>query len=1218
MPGDATVLEPVEESDVLPTKDCAGVPIGSWCVFDQRSVPFDAAVCYRDLVLSSAEVTHSLSSTDAHLKRCMQAFLRNRRVWKLPVRLNLNDWPSPMPYVKNMSDGKCYPSVDSAALTHKRCAIEQICLIELGGALVWMDQFFHPLSSWTKYVQALSARNRFLERSQTRPRWTSAYRRAVAQIRACADAARSNDPATFCANMGVFCERVFAKEPSSSDLTLVNGLSYTFAEMLHARVLLDLRLSHGKDDEGVDREVGQATLQQHVDLLIPWFYIINELSYKADAVAVLVVDALCNSIARSACADVADLVFEMAGNLGSRKLENIAFTDTTAPMFCGEYWSRKPTRVDVRLEAVSRFMNYATPRARFPDTPYAKSLVHTVNMFTIFLKLYNIDTLNSLGFDICQSWIDDKSECFQNGHWNLNHPRKLLKSSIDASHFFDWNAQTLVFAACAMLKYARSRRAVVYAIREEATEDLSKCGSARLHSAEIYANLDQAELMLEFLLSLPDVLFFREWGPGYEEMRGEVSVYLREIKNVREHWHTEDSKYSKAFATKKREQRKAIATLVHNCAKRACNNVLLRAQISDAQEKLSEMLEENARTVAAMEASSGRLKAAACIAQILSRAPRFAKRRADAVARAECDRARTAKEAEESRKRHEARARSLAIAIAYNRAAVKRREEALAKRAKVEQRALLQERREASKARSQAYKAEVAQRNARIREEAEAAERARLEREAKAKATRAVEEARAAEEQRRRDADAKLAAEVQEREKAAVLAAEADRARQKEKAAAEAARAASTAVEAEKEDADVRHSRSRRCRLLRKAANFLRAKAIKLWRARVEATKKVEARRVTQEHCNAIFMGRKNYKKMNPQRRLAYRLRAERGELLHDEDHCSPSWTSSPVPDEGVPPLASPTASNKTLSPLPLPSPPQPEAPDSPPPPAAPPPPPAAPPPPPPPPPPLPPASAPASAPAPAPTPAPAHRTITAEDVEAASAPLRYHPVRQWQDDYNKAHAHARAWSQQQWDTKTGWATGRDEWYVVGGYPYVAQMTQARQEQDVQYARFQANFKHMQRLQQKQHEGQVKHLARTWQIQQDRYEEKLAELDFEQKRVEELEAEIAEIEKQREDRRTRYAVLREYLDGLEAATEQERRELSAKRCEQIRNRTGTYDVSLGVNECVFCFEKLCDHIATPCNHVIGCEACTIKHRNAKGSLCPICCTPATFEKMHLP
>ena len=189
----------------------------------------------------------------------------------------------------------------------------------------------------------------------------------------------------------------------------------------------------------------------------------------------------------------------------------------------------------------------------------------------------------------------------------------------------------------------------------------------------------------------------------------------------------------------------------------------------------------------------------------------------------------------------------------------------------------------------------------------------------------------------------------------------------------------------------------------------------------------------------------------------------------------------------------------------------------------------------------------------------------------------------------------------------------------MGGAPFVAQITHARQEQDQQYARFQANFKKVQRVQQKHRDAQAQELARLWRASQDRHEEQLAVLDYEQKRLEALEAEIDEVEKQKEARLTRYAVLREFLDELEATTEAERRVLSAQRCEQLRNRTDdAYDANLSVNECVLCMSEPCDHIASGCNHVIGCEACIVKHRNCHGNVCPICKAPTTFEKMRFP
>jgi hypothetical protein len=348
-----------------------------------------------------------------------------------------------------------------------------------------------------------------------------------------------------------------------------------------------------------------------------------------------------------------------------------------------------------------------------------------------------------------------------------------------------------------------------------------------------------------------------------------------------------------------------------------------------------------------------------------------------------------------------------------------------------------------------------------------------------------------------------------------------------------------------------------------KVWNFKRAKALKLWRARVRATHTaqalLESRARVQAHCSAIMREHRSRLGMPPPALPPPPLPAE----------------PAPAPASAVPKVTAVAAHGQEAFSV--------------------------------------------ATGAPAPALAFEHRSITVEAVELASKPLTNNPTRQWNEDYNRALAHARGWSQQQWDTKTGWATGRDAWFGMGGYPLVAQMTNARQEQDLQYARFQANHKNMQRVQQKQNDAQAKYLARQWQAQQDRHEEQLAVLDYEQKRLEALEAEIAEVETQREERRTRYAVLREYLDGLEAATEAERRELSAQRCAQLRNRTGSnYDANLAVNECVLCFAEPCDQIATPCNHVIGCEACVVKHRNAIGPKCPICLEPATFEKMHFP
>ena len=224
-----------------------------------------------------------------------------------------------------------------------------------------------------------------------------------------------------------------------------------------------------------------------------------------------------------------------------------------------------------------------------------------------------------------------------------------------------------------------------------------------------------------------------------------------------------------------------------------------------------------------------------------------------------------------------------------------------------------------------------------------------------------------------------------------------------------------------------------------------------------------------------------------------------------------------------------------------------------------------------------------------------------------------------WDADYREALSMAQMTSRNECINETGWATNRSAWFAMGGHALVMQQELAQQQRDHHTATFHANCKHMARIRAEAHTALKKRLAERWNAQLNMEGELVAALQYEELRLRELETEIAEMEKTKEERRTRYAVLREYLDGLEAATEAERRELSAKRCAQLRNRTGNgYDASLAVDECVLCFEKPCDQIALPCSHVIGCETCVVKHRNANGPKCPICLDPATFKKMHFP
>ena len=256
--------------------------------------------------------------------------------------------------------------------------------------------------------------------------------------------------------------------------------------------------------------------------------------------------------------------------------------------------------------------------------------------------------------------------------------------------------------------------------------------------------------------------------------------------------------------------------------------------------------------------------------------------------------------------------------------------------------------------------------------------------------------------------------------------------------------------------------------------------------------------------------------------------------------------------------------------------------------------------------------------PPPLPPPVPVTK-ITEADVKKASNAPSYHPTRQWLDDYQFAHEHARGWSEKQWDTKSGWAAGRDSWYEMGGWTLVQQMTTAKQKQDAEYATFQANFKYTQRVQHAQNKAQVQYLARAWQEAQNRHDEKVAMLDGEKKRLEEINAKIAQVAHQTSLVIDRAAARMMQLDEFEAATEAQRATLSAQLCERLRNRPDAGPgVSISVDECCLCLDAACTHISSACMHVIGCESCCIKHRNRHGNICPICNAQTTFEEMHFP
>lgn len=224
-----------------------------------------------------------------------------------------------------------------------------------------------------------------------------------------------------------------------------------------------------------------------------------------------------------------------------------------------------------------------------------------------------------------------------------------------------------------------------------------------------------------------------------------------------------------------------------------------------------------------------------------------------------------------------------------------------------------------------------------------------------------------------------------------------------------------------------------------------------------------------------------------------------------------------------------------------------------------------------------------------------------------------------WQQDYQNALTHAQQESQRQLYNKCGWASGYDGWFMMGGWDFVNAQTRARQQHDVQLATFQANFKLQQRIQHAQLKQSKQALAIAWNSSVKRFSDKMAELDIQRAKLEEMDGRGAELERQCVKMRDRVQARKMQLDFDAEAAATEQAGLSAELCERLRNRPAAGPgVSPAVDECVLCMNKNCTHIARECYHVIGCEACCEKLNQQEEPKCPICQTPTTFTLMRLP
>ena len=701
----------------------------------------------------------------------------------------ISDWPKPLPYESIpaawLGAPQCIASCKRENLSHKRNFAAQLLMIELRGALGWLDQQFHPLSAWTLHVQQILKRSVYLNRHQVAPRTsTRSYKTAARQLRTCSEACDCNDPDTFRRYMGIFNEKAFADELHAYNSKDQSSLSTHFGEMMVSvrGGLIGQRLEsdslnwvpgwevdciplpnadptlHGYSSHDTNGEI-----QSKFPTLHAWMVIINELASKVDHVAVLVADALCIGIAslfpKSKSKSLylksfTDMTFHPGFKFRMSSSAVAKFTDSTAPIYFCSYWRGYPTITQLSLEAAARIAISHMPRARFPDAIYADMVCRTKFMYTLFERRFKVD-LGVNGYcDHTPGVVSTEPSDLPQEFTRTVPVRKAIKNSLELYHFGAWNNKEKLVAACALIKYAQDQRQTLHVHQEEKLKEAIPMAHAHgvlTRRMEIYTNLDQARILIDLVLATDkDYLGCEECGYALD--------FGLEVDVAKKAWKAADENFDRRVANAEKDQRKreareererekAVAEVVRKCAKGACDAVRLRARKADRKAELNEAEEKLRQMEEKRTFVEKRLAAYECITRFVSWMPRVVRRKARSVQREAERKAREAREAAEAKARDEARARALAVAIERNRAAVKRRERHLVARAKVEQRALAQERREEAKARTQAYKTEQAERNARIRAEVEAAERARREREAKAAADAEAEAAAAIKEQ---------------------------------------------------------------------------------------------------------------------------------------------------------------------------------------------------------------------------------------------------------------------------------------------------------------------------------------------------------------------------------------------------------------------------------------------------------------------------------------
>ena len=1123
---------------------------------------------------------------DEAVRSCAGAwFVEVRNLNPRPARIKgLEDWTGDSPFVcDDAAPDQLVPCWCESGLAYKRTMNDQVLMMELGGAVAWLQPQFHPLANWESHVVLLMRRELFQSRESPRPNVTTArYRMDMKSISLCHSAIDCNDPALFRKHMGVFSEAVFKNEDlfdcaASDTRTLTARLCYMTVKATE-RKHVDLDGAWG-EWKGLDYDTLVTTPR-----LREWAAIINALAAKRDHVAVLVADVLSMRL-KCAVGDAPlySILFDPCFVDCTVDVRGLKFTDHTAPIALRSYWEAHPGGNAIRqLQAAVRKRCWGRPRLRFPGTPFCEAVQRTTASYLSWTKHANLSVPS---LDVA---LDD-----------ANRPsRAALRTAIDTHHCKLWRMPDLIWAGSALIRYAQSLRAVygLAIFDEPLTTDVSANRHCARWTWEAHFNLDQAELLLTVALETGSIETDGGMVTGASKDTTRARKFLREARDLRSKWKQADAK---------REQQRALL-------------IRKNAQKAEAKQRQLGLVRQEVVSTCVQGAIGNVLQAAR------------ARDAAEAQRKADEERAEAVRLAKEERRRKEERKEMLARVIQINREAAERRAAHLAKRAVIEKKAAEREKREAIEQAKQLrskqweaerakHKAEEEERIARFQQEAEAEQRARERRRAEEEA-RATAAALAAERERvesveraRREKEAAEAEAMRQREEAdlrrALAESEAARVRDEpvrdEPVRAEPATDVPPAAELERRAEQSRFDRM----VMPKVEAFREArrrgaltKVFGMWRSAVqrqrgaERARQAEADRLKQ--IQARVMQQRVDRMYNRNRalnkRAAYveavrlwRLAAERKREWNCVAKVFRRWRAGAQKQQRAARRAAEQAADVVASSAPSPPPKSP------------------------PPPPLPPPSSPESLP---PLLSPASPPTVPSEPAASVAIEAVTSHDQWRRDYNKELLRVRADSKMQWDTGTGWAAGaHSAWLAFGGQDYVNARVRERQQWDVQCATFWANSRHMARVRQRQREAvdesnrralkeaADKHAA-ALQAEQEAHGAKLraAEADFQ--------AKLDTISSQNAS-----------LDAFEAENRTLLREHAALFCGRIRARLRAHEPNAATSrlapkhECVVCFDAPCTHVATACGHVIGCGPCC----NSL-TTCPICCTATSFVELRFP